>query len=160
MIQSTEIIYGPKVHVLAQEIWHRFHNNLGITEPFKQKDGWYEVLQDDFDRWWLHLVVGFMWNGADWFPDYEFMMFPSAIHDPCLWLIDHGIIPETYNNLVDKELEDCILKSKTHMPWWKGGSNKTLRKIEARKIRRATNLARTKQGEHSTLEYQLTRLPI
>ena len=160
MIQSTEIVYGPKVHVLAQELWHRFHNNLGITQPFQQKDGWYEVLRDDSDRWWLHLARGFQWNGADWFPDYEFMIYPSAVHDVGLWLIDHGIIPEAYNNMVDKELEDCIINSSTPMPWWKGGSNKTLRKIEARKIRRATNLAKTKRGEHGALEYQVTRLSI
>ena len=160
MTPSTEIVYGPKVHVLSQELWHRFHNNLGITEPFKQKDGWYEVLQDDSERWWLHLARGFRWNGADWFPDYEFMIYPSAVHDVGLWLIDHGIIPESYNNMVDKELEDCIINSVTPMPWWKGGSSKRLRKFEARKIRRATNLARTKRGERSSLEYQITRLPI
>lgn len=159
-VASTEIIFGPKVHVLSQDVWHKFHNNLGIIAPFRQKDGWYEILQDDTGAWWLYMRKGFMWNGADCYPDYDFMIFPSAVHDVGLWLIDHGIIPERNNNLVDKELEDCILHSEAAMPWFLGGSNQCARKFQARKIRRATNIARTKQGEHGTLEYQLTRLPI
>ncbi len=158
--RSTEIYYGPKVHVLGHGLYHKFHNDLDIIKPFEQKDGWYRAFQDENGEWWLFLREGFQHNGADCFPDFPFMIFPSAVHDVALWLIDHGIIPEESNNLVDKELEDCILNSEEPMPWFMGGSNKYARKYQARKIRRATNLAKTEQGENSTLDHQIRKAKI
>ena len=158
--RSTEIVYSPKLHIMRQEVYHKFHNDLRIAFPFEQRQGWYKVFKDDNGDWWLYLKAGFQHNGADCFPDYEFMIFPSAVHDVALWLIDWGVIPESMNNMVDKELADCIIHSRTPMPWWKGGSNKTCRKFEAWKIKRATNIAKTKKGEQGTLLFQDKRIVI
>lgn len=155
--RSTSISYGPKVHVLKHDVYHKFHNDLGICKPYEQKDGWYKVFQDENGDWWLFMRKGFMHNGADCYPDYDFMIFPSAVHDVALWLIDHGIIPEAMNNMVDKELGDCIVHSREPMPWFMGGTNPHARKLQAWKIRRGTNLAVTRRGERSALEYQITR---
>lgn len=151
---SDEMVVSPKVYVLGDDLYHRLYNDLGILEPFKQRDGWYYVFQDGAGHWWLYLRKGFRHNGADWFPDYDFMLFPSAIHDVCLWLIDWGIIPEENNDLVDRELYDCIIHTDVPMPWFKGGSNKWARRWEARRIKLATHLARTSAGEQGSLEFK------
>lgn len=153
-VRSKFITYGPKVYVLGEDLYHCFYTNLGIKDAFKQRDGWYYVFQDDIGRWWLYLRKGFQHNGADCFPDYEFMIFPSAIHDVCLWLIDWGIIPEENNNLVDHELYHCIMHTFVPMPWFKGGNLKFARRYQARKIEIATHLARTKAGEKGSLEFR------
>ena len=158
--KSTVIVYSPKLHIMRRAVYHKFHNDLGIRFPFEQRDGWYKVFQDDNGDWWLYLKPGFQWNGADMFPDYEYMLYPSAVHDVCLWLIDWAVIPEAMNNTVDKELADCIIHSVTPMPWFKGGSSKTLRKVEAWKIKRATHIAKTKAGECGTLLFQDRKIEI
>ena len=156
-IASTEIVYGDKLYTLTEHLWYKFHNDLGFTRPFKQKDGWYELLQDDNGDWWLHLFPAFQWNGANLYPDYKFMMMPSAIHDTDHWLIMHGIIPEENNNLIDKELEDSILFSKTKIPFKDGGW--IPKKARARIIRRATNTANEKRNLAGQ-EHSITRVSI
>jgi len=158
--KTTSLIYSPKIYVMRTPVYHKFYNDLGITEPFRQRDGWYEVFQDDNGEWWLYMNIGFEHNGADCFPDYSYMVFPSAVHDVGLWLIDWGIIPESNNNIVDQELRDCVELGNEPMPWWKGGNNRTARKIEAWKIYRATNLAKTKAGEKGSLEFLNKRVEI
>lgn len=98
-----------------------------------------------------------MWDGATHYPDWKFMMMPSAKHDVLHWLIMHGIIPEGMNNMIDKELEDSILQSYTPIPWNEGGL--IPKKVRARMIRRATNTANEKRNLEGQEHYN-TIIPI
>ena len=149
-IQSKFIRMGPKVYTLRQALYYRLKNNFTITEEFHQKDGWYHLVQSPSGEWWLHLEKGFQWDGASGgYPDWDFIMMPSAIHDTLHWLIAHGVIPESENNLIDKELQDAILGSRTKTP---------LKRFRAWYIRRATNIVKEKRAKGKFQEHKTTKV--
>ena len=148
---SKTALISRKLYTLGEDVWMPYSIDLQFTEEFRQKDGWYELLCIK-DVWWLHLVKGFQWNGANSYPDWDFIKIPSARHDVNIWLIEHGVIPESMNNRVDIQLQEDVAASKTPIPFLQGGF--LPRGIRARIIKRATHLhnARRKDG---IIEHQL-----
>lgn len=103
----------------------------------------------------LTIKASCCYNGADCFPDTEWMRLPSLIHDVLLWLIAAGAIPESENDLVDRELADLV---KFQEP--KTFREKYLRRIRAIYIFRATNLAQTRIGEIREIKHRKIKILI
>lgn len=57
---------------------------------------------------WLIVFSTYAWDGATKFPDFDWIKTPSAIHDALHNAINAGAIPESENDLIDKELELAI----------------------------------------------------
>lgn len=98
----------------------------------------------------LTLRVGYAWNGADFFPDFNWIKTPSAGHDALLQAIAHGVIPEGENDLVDKEFSLWVASTPSK---WRG-----LFKLRGWYTRKGTNLAHTAIGERPKV-YSLPVLP-
>ncbi len=70
------------------------------------------ILHDYRGAWWsllkgprvLVLEPGYAWDGATWFPDFDWVLTPSAGHDALHQAIALGVIPESENHLIDEEL--------------------------------------------------------
>lgn len=56
----------------------------------------------------LELKRGYAWDGASWFPDFWWMIVPSAIHDALYQLIREGLLPPTWREDADLELYRAI----------------------------------------------------
>lgn len=138
MKASDSALISKKLYSLGADVWIPYHQNLSDAVEFTQKDGWY-ALRCIKGKWWLFLRKGFRWNGANCYPDWDFILIPSAKHDVGHWLIEHGAFPESYNNLIDKELQLDIKYSKTPVPFIQGGW--IPKPIRAKYIQRATNIA-------------------
>lgn len=97
----------------------------------------------------LLLKPGYAYNGADCFPDFDWVMTAAAGHDGLLQLIALGIIPESENDLVDKEFS----------LWVRGFPGaQTLMALRSWYVRKGTNLAQTRLGE-GPKPVQFPRLP-
>lgn len=115
-----------------QTIGFKLHNKFTI-KPGGYKNQYYSISEDGV----LVAYRGCCWDGATWFPDFEWMMIPSLIHDILHWLIAKGVIPESENDLIDKEL----------VSWVAPNSNR-LKVLAARRlIKRATNLVDQRVGQ-------------
>lgn len=87
-----------------------------VEEGFAYKlQGQYTIKQDYHTPYfsittagWLLVYTLYGWDGATSFPDFDWIKTPSAIHDALHAAIAAGIIPESENNLIDKELELAI----------------------------------------------------
>lgn len=90
---------------------------------------------------WLLLMGGYMWDGATKFPDFSWMMAPSAIHDALHQAIQVGAIPEYQNDMIDTELALAI----EGVPAGKWAMKQML-KFRSSYVRRATNLVDEKKG--------------
>lgn len=86
----------------------------------------------------IRILGGCCWDGPTWFPDFEWMMKPSLIHDVLHWLIANGTIPEEQNDLIDEELGLWIQENKG-MP--------RLFKFRGWYVKTATHLCNQKAGE-------------
>lgn len=91
----------------------------------------------------LTLQRGYAWNGADCFPDFDWIMEGSAVHDCLLQLIALGIIPESENNKIDNELGHVVRDAKV-LP--KVGGEGLL-KFRSAYVARATRLMKTRKGD-------------
>lgn len=85
----------------------------------------YDDARINVSRRGLTLKQGFAWNGANAYPDYDWIMVPSAIHDAMLWWRhyhwkDHLIV----DLIVDREMKRAIDRwfadlAKERMPNWR-----------------------------------------
>ena len=130
-LRSTQIAYYPKLLTLAQDIWLPIYTDVGITNEFTGKGGYWGLVNNGEGQWWLYGKRGLKWDGASWYPDYDYMIMPSLKHDCLHWGIRYGVIPERSNNLIDKELGETIRRQE-HRFW--------LRNWRAWKVERATRL--------------------
>lgn len=91
---------------------------------------------------WLLIFERYNWDGATKFPDFDWIKTPSAIHDALHVAIQLGCIPESDNDLIDKELELAIEGNKTSR-WAKH----KLLQFRGWYVRKATNMVDEKPGE-------------
>lgn len=97
---------------------------------------------------WLLIFNLYAWDGATKFPDFDWIKTPSAIHDALHNLIAEGIIPESENDLIDKELELAI----------EGNPGKRwLLNLRGWYVRKGTNTVDEKAGTKSKI-HELPRL--
>lgn len=121
----------------------------------------------DFDGLWeqdnvkvtdsqLTLMFGFMWNFANWFPDFEWVRVPSGAHDALLKfredLISRNVITE--GGPEDKALKEDIdtvfmLLCKERLPKW---ADKTP-KIMFIGVNRLSRIAPGKQSDDHRVRY-------
>lgn len=142
MFASEELDYRKaKWQVVDNHFIYRLQFDYGLTESYYHPDGWYAIVKDSEGHWYIIAYIGCAWDGATKYPDFLWMMVPSLVHDILHWLIKRGIIAEIYNDVIDMELELAVINGKEPIPWHQGGNSKTVRKIRARIIRRATNTA-------------------
>ena len=156
MKASTEIVVqdGMK-HRLGEDFYYKIHFSYGTEYEYHHPTGYYSMVQHKHE-WWIRARKGCCWDGATKYPDYQWMLYPSLIHDILHWMIKRGVIEERYNFLIDRELEYMVRTSKTPIPWWQGG-NKT-RPIRAYIIRRATNTSDEKRSDAK--DFKEIRIPI
>ena len=147
-VKSTSALVSNKLYTLGESVVMPYHNDVGIVREFATL--FYNIRHIE-GRWWLEMLEGFQWNGANRYPDYDFILLPSAKHDVNCWLIEHGIIPQESNDLIDLELKLDVQQSKTKIPFTKGGF--IPRKMRGWIIGRATNLHNAKKKE-GVIEHQ------
>lgn len=153
-VQTSELLLLPKLWTSVEYVWHKFHNDFGIKEDWTSPSGYYGVRLDQDGNVWLWTRPGFQWDGASMYPDYVYMLFPSLVHDCLHWMIMHGLISTKYNDLIDKELGDCVRFGTTPIPWYKGGN--LTRRFQAFKVERATHLCNQKREDRN--EHKVTRV--
>lgn len=120
----------------TKKLTHRLYNQdieivrgyIGKYYSLRRVNGWWEI----------HVHAGCCWDGASMYFDYEWIMYPSLIHDILHWLIAKGCIKESSNDLIDKELGDCIRYSEQPIKWFHGGE--ASRPFRARLVELGTNL--------------------
>lgn len=116
---------------------YRLNQKYTITEDHHCR--YFSLMKDG------HLLIreSFNWDGATKFFDFKWILTPSAIHDALHQAIQYGWIPESENNLIDKELEQAICGNV---------GKKWLLKIRGLYVRKATNWVDQKIGEDSYVE--------
>jgi hypothetical protein len=112
---------------------------------------WWALTEHKGD-WWLLIFDRYAWNGANKFPDFEWIMTQSCIHDALHEAIDIGVIGTGDNDMIDKELDIAIQGNPASR-----ASKKALLAFRGWYVRKATNTADQKQGEGIKI-YELPRL--
>jgi hypothetical protein len=87
----------------------------------------YEDVRIKVDSENLTLKQGFAWNGANAFPDHDWIIVPSAIHDAMLWWRHYYWADkpkEEFEGLRDREMKRCIDRwfadeCKSRIPSWR-----------------------------------------
>ena len=119
---------------------------MNIRSGFKYQAASQEIF--DIPKWWPHayryvfendwirltednltIRVGYAWNGANGYPDYDWIKIPSAVHDGMLqarhYLLEQGDIdPEDdpeFKRLIDRWFTEL---SQQRMPKWRRGWTK------------------------------------
>lgn len=77
---------------------------IGDFHPAGTFDTHWYALEKRPSGWWIVAKVGCGWDGATWFPDFKWTMQASLGHDILHWLIAKRIIPESENDLIDREM--------------------------------------------------------
>lgn len=109
---------------------------------------WFTLTADN----WLIVQPGYASDGATMFPDFDWIKTPAiAIHDPLCQAIELGILPESMNDQIDRELQLAILAQ----PY--GGLKNRLAKLRGWYVRKATNLADSRAGKSKKV-HELPRL--
>lgn len=125
---------GYKYQLESDWKW-KLQEDIEINYAFQ---GPYYALTEDG---WIHAFKGCAWDGATWFPDFDWIMEGSLGHDILHWLIAHGAIPESQNDLIDKELEN-IIRARHGNNWFQ----RRLDKFRGWYVRRATGFVDQKAG--------------
>jgi hypothetical protein len=68
----------------------------------------YEDVRIKVSRKGLTLKKGFAWNGADSFPDYDWIVVPSAVHDAMLWWRHYYWLEKEFDADTDREMKRAI----------------------------------------------------
>ena len=58
----------------------------------------------------LLIKPAYAWNGANYFPDKNWIMRGSCVHDALLQLIGLGKLDESWKDQVDRELQECCVE--------------------------------------------------
>ena len=124
----------------------KLHHDFTIACDYE--NDYYGITTDG----WLHAFKGCAWDGATGFPDFDWIMEASLGHDILHWLIAKGIIPESENDLIDRELESIIRAYHRRRPetWWTRSTDKLQRRLAMFRgwyVRKATNLVDQKRGQ-------------
>jgi hypothetical protein len=84
----------------------------------------YEDARIKISRKGITLKSGFAWNGANAFPDHDWVMVPSAIHDGLLWWRHYHWEGRDRDETTDRELKRAIDQwftdlCKARVPKWR-----------------------------------------
>ena len=99
---EMQITSGCKYQIVTHDVVWQLLNDFTITRNFETR--YYSITTDGL----FTFKVSCCYNGPNAFPDVDWMMIGSLIHDGLDWLIGKGIIPESENWLIDKELGDIV----------------------------------------------------
>lgn len=127
---------------------------MPVRYCYPYEDDYFSITRDG----WLLIFKGFAWDGATKFPDFDWIKTPSLIHDALHNAIALGIIPESQNDLIDKELELAIGANKgkrwllNFRGWYVRKATNTVNE-KAEGLRPAKQLPRLKH-EISLAEYK------
>lgn len=89
---------------------HKLTRDLGIIEDFTDRSGLFGCLaptdEAPFGTIWGE--IGYSWDGASWFPDFNWVLEGSLGHDIMCQLIQEGAIPEGMNDAIDAEMQVIV----------------------------------------------------
>ena len=121
---DEKLYYQEDIKYLVARLWQwRLVGDFHPTGTFS--NDWY-ALQHRDDGWWIVAFPGCGWDGATWFPDFDWVMQGSLGHDILHWLIAKGVIPESENHLIDEEMGH-IIRARATVPKLGGESLLALR---------------------------------
>ncbi len=120
---------------VAEPFAYRLNCKFSLTAPYSCP--YFALTMDG----WLLIFEVYAWDGATKFPDFDWIKTPSAIHDALHNAIAAGAIPESENDLIDKELELAI-RGNPAARWTK----QLLVKLRGWYVRKATNTVNEKKG--------------
>lgn len=121
---------------------YKLQHDYGLAEDYESR---FLLMTTDN---WLLVLDGYSWNGADCFPDFDWIKTPSLIHDALLELVAEGVLPESLNDQIDREIEAAIVGN---------AGKRWLLKLRGWYVKRGTNLAQTRKGDTKKV-YNLPRL--
>lgn len=130
---------GYKYQLESNWKW-KLQNDITVFTDYE--NDYYGITTDG----WLHAFKGCAWDGATGFPDFDWIMEASLGHDILHWLIAKGVIPESDNGLIDRELE-AIIETRGRprfLPRW---MSRRLMQFRGWYVRKATHLVDQKAGD-------------
>lgn len=131
--EDEKLYYVAGVKYVVHHLWQwKLVENFTPIGTFDNH--WY-ALEKWGDSWWLVAKPGCAWDGATWFPDFDWIMQASLGHDILHWLIAKGVIPEYQNDMIDTEMTH-IIDQRAKRPGLMGDQMIALRKFY---IERAVN---------------------
>ena len=115
---------------------YKLQHDYGLLEDYI--GDWFIITTDN----WLLTLAGYASDGATSFPDFKWLRTPAiAIHDPLCNAIELGVIPESFNDTIDRELEIAIEGNRA-ASWIK----RKMLGFRGWYIRKGTNTADSKLG--------------
>ena len=129
---------GYKYQLVRPWKW-KVQSDLTILSDFRNRYYWASAKRREIGAY-----VGCAWDGATWFPDFDWIIEGSLGHDIFHWLIAKGIVPESDNPLIDRELAAIIRERGGDVPEW-------LINFRASYVRRATGFVDQKQGDEKPI---------
>ncbi len=131
---SFAMLYtGGWKYQLTEDITWRLQTKFKGIREYEGK--YYRLFRRD-GHWYITAYAGCCWDGPTLFPDFEWIMFASLIHDILHWIIAKGCISERSNDAIDAELAGII----RIQPY-------RFAKIRAWYIEKATNTVDQKLGQ-------------
>lgn len=137
-VESTKITVacGYK-YILQEQFFYRIREPL----PFrKEYFGNFWAIYTHRNDWWCTGYTGCGYDGPSG-PlvfDWDYLMPGSFVHDVGHWCIRLGILPESANDMIDKELAGMVRRGKAKIPWFIGGER--TRPSRAFIVEKGTNL--------------------
>lgn len=110
---TLDLTTGFKYQLNQRVEWKILTPGITILQDYEDPNGYYSVTTDGT----IVGEIGCGYDGPTKFPDVDWMMLPSLVHDILHWLIDIGIIPESCNHLIDEEL-GAIIAVQQPKSWW------------------------------------------
>lgn len=143
--ESTRIVVncGFK-YMLAEPFFYRFREDLGFLGEHTAE--FWEVFQVG-DEWWCVGYTGCGYDGPSG-PlvfDWDYLMPGSFVHDVGHWCLGLGVLPESSNDALDRELAGIVRRGQAKIPWFLGGEPS--RPARAWVVERGTNLVNGKLGD-------------
>ena len=117
---------------ITQAYVHRLHDELAIDSANEIETTYVNVARNV-----LTLREGYEWNGADFFPDLDWMLAPSAVHDALYQLTGQlartlQVNEYTIRLRADRELY-CMIH-RNNRPRWAAMTYKAIRKFQHRRL--------------------------
>lgn len=103
---------------------------------------------------WLLVQPGYASDGATMFPDFDWIKTAAiAVHDPLCQAIEMGILPESFNDLIDDEMSRAIAGESVSRPLKRKAAQ-----LRSWYVKKGINLADSEEGKSKPVK-ELPRLP-
>lgn len=113
---TLDLTTGFKYQLRRRVEWRIRTKGLKILQDYEHPRGYYGCRTDG--TIWGNPGCGY--DGPTKFPDVDWMMLPSLVHDILHWLIALGIVSQLANNLIDNELGLIVRIQHFSAPTWFG----------------------------------------